>query len=68
MLDFLSGHRRFITIGIVFTACGVLMLVSPAMREKTSTTDLLLGAATLGGLGALLIVVGVVIGRRRRRG
>lgn len=66
MLDFLSGHRRFITIGVVFAACGVLMLVSPAMHEKTSTTDLLLGSGTLIGLGALLAVVGVVIGRRRR--
>jgi hypothetical protein len=66
MFDPLGGHRRFITIGIIFAACAVLILVSPAMREKTSSTDILLGSATLGGVGALLIVIGVVIGRRRR--
>ncbi len=65
MFDPLGGHRRFITIGIIFAACAVLMLVSPGMREKADTTDILLGSATLGGFGVLLIVIGVVIGRRR---
>ena len=67
MFDPLSGHRRFITIGIVFAVLGVVIPLSPALREKTSSTDIILATVTLIGFGAILIALGVLIGRRRNR-
>ena len=66
MFDPLGGHRRFITIGIVFAVAGVIVPLSPAMREKTNSTDIILSTALLLGLGAVLITIGVLLGRRRR--
>jgi len=67
MFDPLSGHRRFITIGVVFAVMGVVVPLSPAIREKTSATDIILSTAVLLGVAAILIAIGVVIGRRRMR-
>ena len=66
MFEFFSGYRRWITMGIVFAVFGVALLFSPQTAAKTSKTDLLLGAGTLVGFGALCVVIGVLLGRRRR--